>query len=110
MPDPELWWQAAARARDPEVWAGIAAGMIYVYTKSPLTQIAARVAEAAMCGLLAYSTGSWAAEWAGVSEPVAVILLSSVGYPALDVTRSLVADRQILKEIITRRLGGGGNG
>lgn len=107
--DPTLWWQAAASARSTEVWAGIAAGMIYVYHKSPLTR-SGRLAEAAVSGLLAYSAGAWAADFAWVTEPVAVILVSSIGYLVLDLTRSIVADREILKEIISRKLGGGGNG
>lgn len=110
MPEPDLWWIAAYHARSPEVWAGIAAGMIYVYGKSPLAGRAARATEAAVSGLLAYSTGPWVANWASVSEPVAVIVLSSVGYLILDLARSIVADRQIFKDIIIRRLGGGGGG
>lgn len=109
MSDPHLWWEVAAKARDPEVWAGIAAGMIYVFLKSPLPTIHGRASEAIVSGLLAYSTGSWAADFTGVSEPVAVILLASVGYLALDLARSIVADRQILKDIIVKRLGGGRN-
>lgn len=105
--EPEFWWQTANGARSPEVWAGIAAGCIYVYSKSPLAHVSSRLAEASVSALLAYSAGPWCAAWAGVSEPVAVILLSSVGYLALDVARSIVADRKILAEIITRRLGGG---
>jgi hypothetical protein len=105
--DPEIWWEVAARARSPEVWAGILAGMIYVYNKSPLATRPARLSEAAVSGLLAYSAGEWAAEWVGVAEPVAVILLSSVGYVALDVTRGLIADRKVIADIISRRLGGG---
>lgn len=106
MPDPELWWQAAARARSPEVWAGIAAGMIYVYNKSPLPSRTSSAAEAAVSGLLAYAAGEWVAAWAGVNEAMAVILLASLGYAVLDVARSIVADREILKEIIIKRLGG----
>ncbi|SCX88128.1 hypothetical protein [Paracoccus tibetensis] len=107
MPDdPQLWWRAAANARSPEVWAGILAGMIYVYNKSPLPARGARAAEAMVSGLLAYATGEWVAAWAGVHEAIAVILLASLGYLILDVARSLVADRQILKEILIKRLGG----
>lgn len=107
MSEPEIWWHVAARARSPEVWAGIAGGMIYIWMKSPLTNTSARIAESSVGGLLAYATGKWAAEWAGIAEPLAVILITAVGYPALDVARSLVADREILKDIIIRRLGGG---
>ena len=104
--DPQFWFEAAAGARSPEVWAGIAAGMIYVYNKSPLATLPGRIAEAAVSGLLAYSAGEWAAEFTGVNEPVAVILLSSIGYLALDVARSVIADREVIKDIIHRRLGG----
>lgn len=106
MADPDTWWRVAYGARSPEVWAGIAAGMLYVFNKSPLPTRASRMLEAVVSGLLAYSAGEWAAAFAGVHEAVAVILLASLGYAALDVARSLVADREILKEIIAKRLGG----
>lgn len=106
--DADFWWRAAWAARSPEVWAGILAGMIYVYLKSPLPSVSGRLSEALVSGLIAYAAGEWAAEFAGVREPVAVILLAAVGYVALDVARSLVADRQVIAEILRRRFGGGG--
>lgn len=106
MSEPEAFWLAMFHARTMEVWAGIAAGCIYVYSKSPLPTKAGRMGEASVSGLLAFSSGAYVAQWAGVHESVAVILLSSLGYLILDVARSVVADRDVLKGIIIKRLGG----
>lgn len=110
MIEPESLWLAAYQSRTLEVWAGIAAGCIYVYTKSPLPTKTAKLGEAAVSGLLAFSAGTYVSEWARVPESVAVILLSSMGYLILDVARSVVADRDVLKEVIIKRLGGNKNG
>ncbi len=103
--DPNLW-RTIVGARAPEVWAGIMAGMIYVYVKSPHPTWTMRVFEAIISGLIAYATSDWAAERVGVPLPVAAALLAACGYLILDVVRSLIADRQILKDIIVKRLGG----
>lgn len=103
--DPNLWREIAG-ARAPEVWAGIAAGMLYVYLKSPHPAWHTRTIEAVISGLIAYSCSDWASERVGVPLPVAAGLLAACGYVILDVVRSIIADRQILKDIIVKRIGG----
>lgn len=103
--DPNLW-RSIAGARAPEVWAGIVAGMMYVYVKSPHPSWAVRLFETIISGLIAYATSDWAAERVGVPLPVAAALLAACGYLILDVVRSIIADRAILKDIIVKRLGG----
>lgn len=107
--DPNLWREIAG-ARTAEVWAGILAGMLYVYQKSPHPSWYMRLLEAIISGLIAYACSDWAAERVGVPLPLAAGFLAACGYLILDVVRSIIADREILKDIIVKRLGGGKDG
>lgn len=104
--DPNLW-QMIIGARSPEVWIALCAGTLYVYRKSQHPYWLSRVFEAGISGMLGYSFGPDAAAWAGISEALSVILLSSLGYLTLDVLTSIVADRAVIREILIKRLGGG---
>lgn len=107
--NPDLW-QTIANARSPEVWIALIAGTVYVYQKSPRPSRVARMVEAGISGMLGYSVGPEAAQWAGVNDALAVVLISSLGYLFLDVLTSVVADRAFLRDFIIKRLGGGKNG
>lgn len=104
--DPNLW-RSILGARSPEVWIALIAGTLYVYRKSDHPSRISRVIEAGISGMIAYSFGPDAADWAGVSDALAVILLSSLGYLTLDVLTSIVADRAVIRDILIKRLGGG---
>ena len=67
-----------------------------------------RVTEAGISGGLGFALAPSAAQWAYGSEAIAAVLITSLGYLGLDVLTSLVADRAVIREIIVRRLGGGG--
>ena len=103
--NPDLW-QTVANARSPEVWIAIAAGILYVYRKSPHPSRFSRVIEAGISGMLGYSIGPAAAAWAGVNDAVTHVLITALGFLALDVLTSVVADRAVLRDIIIKRLGG----
>lgn len=85
----------------------LAAGVLYVYRKSPHPSRFSRMVEASISGMIGYSVGDSAAEWAGVNEALSFLLITAVGYLALDVLTSIVADRRMLRDIIIKRLGGG---
>lgn len=85
------------------------AGMLYVYRRSEHPTHLSRALEAGVSGMIAYSVSQDAAAWAGVNDAVAALVLTSVGYLLLDVARSIVADRAMLKKIIINRLGGRGD-
>jgi len=46
------------------------------------------------------------AAWSGRSETLVVMAVTAFGYPAIDTLAALVADREAMREIIVRRLGG----
>lgn len=94
--------------RPPEFWAGLVAAALYVFRKSESKSLWARVSEAGISGGLGFSLAPSAAQWAGGSEAIAAVLLTALGYLGLDVLTSIVADRAVIREVIVRRLGGGG--
>lgn len=92
--------------RPAEVWIAIVAGAGYVFQKSAQRTLAGRALEAGTSGGLGFAVGPGAAEWAGINPALSAILVSALGYLMLDVLTSLVAERQMVKEIILRMLGG----
>lgn len=107
MADDPNFWRTLIAHRPPEVWIALTAGAAYVFQKSAQRTMAGRVIEAGISGGIGYAVGPDAAAWAGINGALAAILVSALGYLALDVLTSLVADRAMVKEIILRRLGGG---
>lgn len=105
MTDPELW-RAVAEARSPETWAAVVAGVLYVYRKSDQASRFICSVEAGMSGLIGYAVGPDSAAWAGVNEALGTLLMTSMGYLALDVVASIVADRSTIRELILRLVGG----
>lgn len=88
----------------------LAAGAVYVYRKSENPRHLMRALEAGASGLMGYSLGPDLAVWAGLNPAVSHILITTLGYLALDVLTAVVADRQVFKDIIIRYLGGKSNG
>lgn len=109
MSDKESLWGLISNGRSPEIWIAIIAGVLYVYQKSDSPSPVSRAIDAGISGMIGYSIGVDAAEWAGVQATLGVLLVTALGYLTLDAMRSLVADRKALKAIIISRLGGGGS-
>lgn len=105
MDDPNFM-ERVASARSPEVWIALGAGILYVYRKSPHPSRLSRVIEAGISGMIGYSIGPDAAQWAGINDAISVLLVASLGYLMLDVFNSIVSDRKVIREIIVKRLGG----
>lgn len=98
-----------ASSRSPEEWMALLAGALYVFRKSQTLGIG-RFIECGISGLLGFAVGPDAAEWAGLNHALGTLLITTLGYLALDATRSLVADRAFFKDILLRFLGGRHNG
>ena len=107
MADDPNFWRTLFAHRPPEVWIAIGAGAAYVFQKSAQRTMAGRVIEAGISGGLGYAVGPDAAAWAGINPALSAILVSALGYLTLDVLTSLVAERQVVRDIIMRMLGGG---
>ncbi|MDO5528683.1 MAG: hypothetical protein Q4F71_04690 [Paracoccus sp. (in: a-proteobacteria)] len=61
--------------------------------------------KAGISGLLDYAVGPEAAAWFGAPEVIAFLLVTTLGYLALDFTTALSRDRDLLFSIVARRLG-----
>lgn len=109
MSEKETLLQALLGERSPEVWIALLAGTLYVYRKSENSSRITRVIEAGISGMLGYAVAPDAAEWAGGNQAIAHLVVSSLGYLALDFATSVIADRQALKQFLLAKLGGGKN-
>lgn len=108
-PPPSGWGALLAQIlnhRPLEVWAALLGGCLYVWRKSETLSTPARIIEAGISGLIGYSLGPDASQWAGISPEISAFLLTAVGYTVLDGARALAADRVVLRDMILRLLGG----
>lgn len=106
--DPNVW-RCLLNSRSPEVWVALVAGVAYVYRKGSGLPVYTRITEALISGMIAFSLGPTVAVWFDINEALGVVLLSSLGYLVLDVTASVISDRELIKSVIIKRLRGEGS-
>lgn len=92
-----------------EFWVALASGMAWVARQSEAKGPIARMLEAGLSGGIGYALAPDLAQWAGRSETLTVFVVSAFAYLALDVFTSLFSDREALRAILIRRLGGRGD-
>lgn len=92
-----------------EYWAILAGMVLYAATRDaerePILRRAGKVAASAM---LAVGLSPSIAPYLQDSEQFAVVVIMAFGILALDVATALIADREFIKSLIQRRLGGKG--
>lgn len=87
-------------------WIALIVGILIVIERHKEKPRTARIGIAAISGGMGFSLSPEAAIWTGRSETLAAMIITAFGYLVIDVLTALVADREFLKEIIRRRLGG----
>lgn len=92
--------------KSPEYWVALISGILFVMTKNANKPLLARIFEAGVSGGVGFSQAEYVASITGRSEVLAAFLLSAFGYFVLDVTASLVMDREYVKDLIKQKLGG----
>lgn len=90
-----------------EFWVALVSGMAWVARQSEAKGPVTRMVEAGMSGGIGYSLAPDLAEWSGRSETLVVFTVSAFAFLVLDVLTSLVRDREAVKSILVKRLGGG---
>lgn len=96
------------REKPIELWMTIIGLAIYVGMRDAETEsISRRIGKTLASGFLALGVSPSIAEWAGFSEIIASVMVMTCGLLALDVLTGIVADREFMKQIVKRRLGGG---
>jgi len=91
--------------KPPEFWIAMAVGVLVVLHRNAEKSRIVRVTLAAISGGMAYSLAPEVAEWTGRSETLAAMVIGAFGYLFLDFGAALLSDRDLLKEIILKRLG-----
>lgn len=90
-----------------EFWIALVAGVLIVIERHREKSLIARMLISAISGAIGYSLAPELAAWSGRSETLAVMILTAFGYLVLDLGAALIADRDLIKDIIRRRTGGG---
>lgn len=92
-----------------EYWAVLIGMVLYAASRDAESQpLAKRLVKVGASAFLALGLSPSLAPWVSGSESIATVLIMAVGLVALDVLVALVADREFIKDLIRRRLGGGG--
>ena len=95
--------------KPPEFWAVIIGMVLYVATRDAETEsIPRRMAKTGASAFLAYGLSPTIAPYVRGSETIAAVGIMAAGLFVLDTMTALVSDREFIKEMIRRRLGGGG--
>ncbi|MDI3335853.1 hypothetical protein QKW60_05510 [Defluviimonas aestuarii] len=90
-----------------EFWIALSVGVLIVIERHREKSAIARAIIAAISGGIGYSLAPEAAALTGRSETMAVMILTAFGYLLLDLGAALIADRELIRDVIKRRLGGG---
>lgn len=88
-----------------EFWVAIAVGVAVVLHRNAEKSRITRIMLAAISGGMAFSFAPEFAEWTGRSENLAAVVISAFGYMVFDLAAALLSDRELLKEILLKRMG-----
>lgn len=95
---------------DWRYWAAVAGAAIYVAARDAETEsIKRRIVKTVASAGLALGGSRELAPWVAGSEIAAAVLLMAFGTLALDLATGLIRDRALIRDIVRRRLGGGGD-
>ena len=93
--------------KSTEYYLALAAGVLFVILQHKEKPWGIRVGIAGVSGLMGYSLAPDVAAFFARSEALAVTLIAAFSYAVLDTIGALLADRETIKQIIRRRMGGG---
>lgn len=90
-----------------EYWAVLAGMVLYVMTRDAEQEsISRRIAKTLASAFLSYGLSPTIAPWTWGSELAAAVLTMAFGLIILDTMTVLLSDREFVKKIIRKRLGG----
>lgn len=91
-----------------EYWAILIGMVLYVAARHAESEAFwRRVAKTGASSALAIGGSGEAAAWAGVPESLAVVAIMAFGLLALDIGTALIQDRDFIRAMIAKKLGGG---
>ncbi len=90
-----------------EYWAVLIGGALYVATRNAESEVLARrLVKTAMSAFLAYGLSPTISPWTSGSEVLAALVIFAFAELVLDVITGLISDREFIKGIIKKRMGG----
>lgn len=93
--------------RPLEYWAALVGMAIYIASRDAEQEaLSRRLIKTCASGLLAFGTAPTLAGYFNDNEIIATVIIMAVGLFALDTATALVADREFIKELVRRRMGG----
>lgn len=111
--DPYNWLQLMT-SKSPESWISIVGGTLYVWLKSGNATRLGRAIEAGISGLISISLGPDIIGVTGYPAALVYFVVAVFGFLVLDVSTSIVSDKEelksILKSFINRWILGKGKG
>lgn len=97
--------------RPLEYWAVLVGMVLYVAARHAETEaLWRRMAKTGASAALALGGSNDLAQWFSIPESLAVVGIMAFGLLALDVGTAVVQDRDFIKDIVKRKLGGPNNG
>ena len=91
-----------------EFWVALMAAIAFVANRNKSEPFITRIVIAGISGGLGFSLSAEMSEWWGKSEILVVILLTALGYIALEVLVAIVADKDLMIDFIRKQIGKGG--
>ena len=89
-----------------EFYVAIVAAAIYVYDSNSERPLKSRFLITISSAMFGFSLGPTLADYVGFPEIIAAFLVTAIGFLILEIGTALIKDREYVKEIIKRRLGG----
>lgn len=94
-----------------EYWAVMVGMVLYVAARHAESEAFwRRVAKTGASAGLALGGSAEVAQYLNGSETLAVVAIMAFGLLALDIGTAIIQDREFIKELVRKRMGGGGNG
>lgn len=94
-----------------EYWAVLIGMVLYVAARHAESEaLWIRIVKTGASALLAVGGSADVAPYLNGSEKAAVVVIMAFGLLVLDIGTALIQDRPFIKDLIMKKLGGGGNG
>ena len=89
-----------------EYWAALFAAVGFVFMRNRAPGAIYGGVVAGVSGMLSIALSADVAAWLGWPENVVLVLIAAFGWALMDTAIALVADRELIKRLISKKVGG----